>query len=521
MSLRRWTVVVIGAALLGGACSQGHSSASHTTTSSRETSSTGGVVPAPAGTPPEVARAANDWPLPDHDYSNSRATTTSRINKANVSQLRVAWRQAPQGLGQLTTSPLVLGDTVYFEDGNGVVFAINRTTGDVRWKSEATGFNIGPFGVAVGDGRVYAVRGSDGVLALDARTGANVWEHTLTPNKTTGIDIQPQLFNGQVLVATVPVSIGGIYIGGDHGVISALDAVTGEVKWSFDTVDSADLWGNPAVNSGGGAWYPLAVDPARGVAYAGIANPAPFPGTAKFPNGSSRPGPNLYTDSIVALDLVTGKLRWYQQVTPHDIFDRDQVHAMIARLPDGKDVVVSAGKSGVVLGVEPDSGKVLWRTPVGQHENDDLTALTGATIVAPGTYGGVLTPPATADGVVYLPVVNSPVTLRPDETAYFGADVTKGEGEIDAVDARTGAVKWTRTLPGNPLGGATVVNDLVFTALVDGTVLALDRDNGKVVWQYDAGGGVNGWMSVAGDTIVIPVGNGKPPAVLALSLPGS
>ncbi|MCU1459731.1 MAG: Cytochrome c class, partial [Actinomycetia bacterium] len=101
----------------------------------------------------------------------------------------------------------------------------------------------------------------------------------------------------------------------------------------------------------------------------------------------------------------------------------------------------------------------------------------------------------------------------------FGADVTKGEGEIDAVDARTGAVKWTRTLPGNPLGGATVVNDLVFTALVDGTLMALDRHDGKVVWSYDAGGGVNGWMSVAGDTIVIPVGSSSPPAVLALSLP--
>lgn len=473
----------------------------------------------PAGTPPEVARAANDWPLPDHDYANSRATTTSKITARNVAKLHVGWRQTPEGLGSLTTSPLVLGDTIYLEDGNATVFALDRASGDVRWKSESTGFNIGPYGVAVGDGRVYAVRGSDGVVAFDANTGKKVWERTLTPDKTTGIDIQPQLFNGQVLVSTVPVSIGGIYVGGDHGVISALDARTGQVRWSFDTVDSVDVWGNPAVNSGGGAWYPIAIDAPRGLAYAGIANPAPFPGTTEFPNGSSRPGPNLYTDSIVALDLKTGELRWYQQVTPHDIFDRDQVHAMVARLNDGTEVVISAGKSGVVLGVDPDRGKVRWRTNVGVHHNDELKALTGPTTVSPGTYGGVLTPPATADGVVYLPVVNAPVELQPNQTAYFGADVTKGDGEIDAVDARTGAVKWSRKLPGNPLGGTTVVNDLVFTALIDGTVLALDRDTGKIVWKYDAGSGINGWMSVAGDTIVLPVGNARPPAVLTLSLP--
>jgi glucose dehydrogenase len=501
------------ASLVVGACTSGKSDDTSSTTSG------GTVKTAPAGTPPEVAEAANDWPLPGHDYANTRSTQTSPITKRNVKQLRVKWREEPEGLGNMTTTPLVLGDTVYLEDGNGTVFALDRDSGEVRWKTEPTGFNIGPFGVAVGDGLVYAVRGSDGVIAFDADTGEKVWERKITPNKTTGIDIQPQVFDGQVLVSTVPISIGGIYVGGDHGVISALNARTGKVNWSFDTVDSADLWGNPDVNSGGGAWYPIAVDPKRGVAYAGIANPAPFPGTPEFPNGSSRPGQNLYTDSIVALDLKTGKLRWYRQVTEHDIFDRDQVHAMIARLANGKDVVISAGKSGVVLGVDPERGAELWRTPIGDHSNDDLEALTGPTTVAPGTYGGVLTPPATADGVVYLPMVNAPAELEPNKTAYFGADVMKGEGEVVAVDAGTGKVKWSQKLPGNPLGGTTVVNDLVFTALIDGTVMALDRETGAIVWKYQAGGDINGWMAVAGDTIFVPVGNARPPVMLALSLP--
>jgi outer membrane protein assembly factor BamB len=121
---------------------------------------------------------------------------------------------------------------------------------------------------------------------------------------------------------------------------------------------------------------------------------------------------------------------------------------------------------------------------------------------------------------VYLPVDDAPVTLKPDETAYFGADVSKGRGQVVAVDARTGKVEWQRRVPGQPLGGTTVVNDLVFTATLSGSIVALDRSNGKIVWRHKAPGGINGWMSVAGNTIVVPVGNARPPRLLALSLGG-
>ncbi len=498
--MRRWIVLLVGISLVLGLTAPA------------------GAAKAPDGTPAEVARARRAWPTPNHDYANTRATTTSPIRRRSVRDLDVRWEVSPDGLGSMTTSPLILGNTVYVSDQNGAVFALDRDSGDVRWKSEGTGFNIGPFGVAVGDGRLYALHASDGVVALDLKDGTELWTRKVTPNRSTGVDIQPQVFGGQVLVSSVPVSTGGIYAGGDHGVIYALDAKTGTVNWEFDTVDSPDLWGNPSVNSGGGAWYPPAIDSKRGVAYFGIANPAPFPGTAEFPNGSSRPGANLYTDSIVALDLKTGKLRWYHQVTSHDIFDRDQVHTLTVRLKNGGDVVVSAGKSGVVVGLAPKDGKVLWTTEVGRHHNDDLTSLPGPTEVSPGTYGGVLTPPAAAGGTVYLPVVDSPVTLKPNETAYFGADVSKGRGSVVAVNARTGKVQWQRRVPGQPLGGATVVNDLVFTAVLGGTIVALDRHTGKIVWRHKAPGGINGWMSVARDTIVVPVGNARPPKILALAL---
>jgi outer membrane protein assembly factor BamB len=152
---------------------------------------------------------------------------------------------------------------------------------------------------------------------------------------------------------------------------------------------------------------------------------------------------------------------------------------------------------------------------VGVHHNDKLTQLTGPTQIAPGTYGGAISPPATADDVVYVATVNEPVELKPDATAYFGAEMGKHDGELTAIDAHTGKVRWTVDVPGDPLGGATVVNDLVFTATVQGTILAYDRAHGDLVWKQKAAGGINGWMTAAGDELIVPVGSANPPRLVA------
>ena len=511
----------IALALVAAACSADTSRDAAPREGSAVASTTGGPTtteaPPPPGTPDELVQHAADWPTAGQDLLNTRAAAASGITADNVDELEETWRAGLEGAGALTTTPLVLGDTAYLQAGFGSVFAIDRETGDQRWASEPRGLNIGPFGVAVGDGHAYGMDAALGVVALDLADGAEAWVTDITATETTGVDIQPVIADGTVLASSVPITINGIYAPGDRGVVSALDAATGEVRWTFDTV-KGDLWGHPEVNSGGGVWYSPTVDLERRLVYAGVANPAPFPGTAEFPNGTSRPGRNLYNDSIVALDLDTGELQWFHQVTEHDIFDRDQVHTLMARLDDGTDVVVSAGKSGVVVGLDPDDGTVRWTTEVGHHENDDLTELDGPTVVAPGTYGGVLTPPSTADGVVYLATVDAPTELRPDETAYFGAPLGSEDGEITAVSADTGEVLWATDVPGDPLGATTVVNDLVLTALLDGTLLALDRDTGEIVWTGDAGGGVNGWMAVAGDEVFVPVGNANPPALLHLAL---
>ena len=411
---------------------------------------------------------ASEWPHPGGDLGNSRAAVGSSVDSSNVAGLTRAW-EVPSP-GSLTTAVVVVGDTIYMQDSRCIVTAIDRATGAVRWQSASVGFTIGPQGVSVGDGAVFATTPT-GAMALEQSNGQVRWKVELTDTPTEGVDAQPQYVAGRVLIATVPVSPRVQYQGGDRGVLYALDAKTGDIDWSFDTVASDDLWGNAEVNSGGGAWYPPAVDRTAGLVYWGVANPAPFPGTAEFPNGSSRPGRNLYTDSTVALSLKTGKLRWYRQAVAHDIFDQDFVHALIATTGSGdgaRRVVVGAGKGGQVLGMDPATGKLLWKTSVGVQENHDLKSLDGPTEVMPGTYGGVLTPPATADGVVYVATINAPATLEPDKTAYFGGSIGTQDGEVVAVDAATGKHRWDTKVPGDPMGGATVVNDLVFTGHLPG-----------------------------------------------------
>ena len=474
--------------------------------------------------PPEVAAAADDWPVAGRDYRNTRAVPESGITTATVEQLDVKWRAPLEGFGSVgnaATTPLILGDRVVVQSLDSTVRVFDRTNGEMQWERTVEGgINIGPNGVAVGYGRVYATKGMQEVFALALESGEELWSTEVVDTETAGIDIQPQVADGLVLVSTVPVSLGGIYTGGDRGMLVALDADTGEEVWRFDTVEGGEeLWGNPNVNSGGGAWYTPTVDVDAGIVYWGIANPAPFPGTEEFPNGSSRPGPNLYTDSVVALDLRSGELLWYRQVFPHDLLDRDHVHTMLVDTPDGT-TLVSTGKGGIVFGHDVETGEILWETPVGIHRNDDLRKLEGPTDVWPGTYGGVLTPPSSADGVVYVATLNAPTEMSPDVTRYIGSELGTAPGEVAAVDAENGELLWSTEVAGDPLGGATVIGDLVFTATYQGRIYALARATGEIVWEFEAPGGINGWPALAGDLLIWPIGMSDPAMLLALTPKG-
>jgi outer membrane protein assembly factor BamB len=182
-------------------------------------------------------------------------------------------------------------------------------------------------------------------------------------------------------------------------------------------------------------------------------------------------------------------------------------------------VLVSAGKGGVIVGHDVETGDIVWRTEVGVHRNDELTELDGPTEIWPGTFGGVITPPAAHDGVVYAATLNAPTELSPDIPAYIGSEIGTAPGEVAAVDAGTGELLWSTEVAGDPLGGATVVGDLVFTATFQGRLYALARDDGEIVWEREAPGGINGWPAVAGGEIFWPVGLSDPPTLLALRLP--
>jgi outer membrane protein assembly factor BamB len=477
--------------------------------------------------PSEIGDYQHDWPTANCAYDNTRATTDSLISRDNVPTLGLAWSIDITGIGEwggMASNPIILGDKVYCQDLKSNTYAIDLKSGELLWKKEYNLDSFGPNGPAIGWDKLFVPKGHYEVAALDLENGNELWSTRLSDIETLGIDIQLTAFNEMVYVSTVPgTSNADFYTGGNVGIIYALDQETGAVSWQFSTVDSEDVWGNPGINSGGGAWFPPAIDTGTGIMYWGIANPAPFPGTEDFPNGSSRPGPNLYSNSIVALDSRDGKLIWYNQVKPHDLFDLDFQGSPVLTSAqiNGREteIVIATGKLGKVYAFDRKSGEIYWQTPVGEHQNDDLTTLpTGTTRVSPGPLGGVTSPIAVANGTVYVPVVNVPGDFTPDKFVFETFDMGAGNGELVALDVNTGAPVWNAGFSSVNVGGATVVNDLVFTATLDGMIHALDAKTGEEVWSYQAQGGLNGWPAAAQDFILFPVGLGPSPKLLAFKL---
>jgi glucose dehydrogenase len=340
----------------------------------------------------------------------------------------------------------------------------------------------------------------------------------------------PGYHDGIVYVSTVPGNTKEFYKGEGVGVLWALEARTGAQLWHFDTVPQ-NLWssGNVSINSGGGLWYAPAFDE-HGSMYIGTGNPGPFPGTSQFPWGSSRPGPDLYTDSIVKLNASTGKLQWYYQLTPHDLYDHDLQDPPILATVGGRQVVLAAGKGGFVLALDAHSGKLLWKRSVGihnGHDEDNLYAmrheysrLKTPETVYPGELGGVIAPMATNGPTVFVPVVNHSVTITAQSETQENGPIG---GELVALDTATGHVKWVRKLPSAAFGAATAVNDLAFVTDFEGDLFALDADTGNVVWESKLPAGTNTGVAVSGNTLLAPAGlpeaQGQQAALVAYQLP--
>jgi outer membrane protein assembly factor BamB len=473
-------------------------------------SSTTGKASAVGVPPPEWAANAASWPAHNYDLSNTRATTRTPINSQTVAKLKEKWHfdlKGASAFGLFASTPISLNGTVYLQDLNSNVYALDRSSGKLEWKHAFNKPSIGPNGIAYGYGRIYGATETN-AFALDAKTGTLIWSRKLTRNNREGIDMAPQLYDNTVLFSTVPGNgLTSFYKGGALGVVWALDAATGKPKWTFNTIsDGAKLWGNPKVNSGGGLWYPPAVD-SQGRVFLSVANPAPLYGTPKFPNGSSRPGPDLYTDSLVALDGQTGKLLWWRQAIAHDVRDYDLMIPTILTTATVQgaptEIVLVAGKMGKAYAYRADNGKRLWTLSVGKHQNDTGPLPRKVVTVFPGDLGGVETPMALAGNRLFVPWLNFPT--RGSASGISGASVSfkTGRGGLTAVNAATGKVLWQRTLPSMDFGAATVANDVVFTSTYAGTIYAFDTATGKTLWTKKAPAGINSFPAIDGDTLLV------------------
>jgi outer membrane protein assembly factor BamB len=467
--------------------------------------------------PPELTTAADDWPGPMGNLSGTRANLASAIDSGNVDQLRVAWTypiSAHAMWGALATSTLIVGDTVLVQDTASNVYALDRATGQVRWEHRYDSPTGGPNGLAVGYGMVYGTTGDDaGAFALDLATGDQVWRVQLANNPATSTDMAPLVYDNTVYVSTTPCTSQVCYQGGQRGILYALDATSGVTLWSFDTTTD-NLWGNPRLNSGGGLWNPPSVDD-EGNLYFGTGNAGPWPGVVvdgtPYPSGSSRPGANDYASSLVSLDP-NGAVRWHLNAAPHDLFDHDfQLTPVLATVQiDGKpaDQAVGSGKVGSVIAVERASGRIVWQTEIGRHENDDLRAIpAGETVdVYPGGWGVAEAPMAYAEGRIFVPILESGQQFTATSQGDSLEPINAIKGAVVALDAATGAIDWQTDVGAMNVCGLTVASDVVFTMALNGILRALDTTTGKELWRYQAAAGCNGSPAIAGDSLVVPAG---------------
>jgi len=421
------------------------------------------------------------------------------------------------GFGAITSNPVIRGNVVYLQDSRSSVYAVDVRSGALIWKDTIKAPNDGPNGVSISGARLYGATDTT-VFALDAASGRRLWSRRLVGPLEQFIGITPVVDRGRVYVSTQG------FVPGGRGKLYALDALTGRVLWHFQTIKLP--WPHPASSGGGGAWNQVSVDE-RGNVYAGIANPDPWGGSRAHPNGGLFPGPALYTDSLVVLDGATGRLLWYDQVTPHDVRDYDFQASPILATVGGRPAVFGAGKGGIVVAWDRGAHTRLWSKPVGLHLNDLGPLPTNTTKVCPGLLGGVLTPMAYASGRLFVPVVE----LCSEESAVTSKDAfarppSQATGTVYALDAASGETVWKAAVGSAPFGCATVARDAVIVPTYDGRVRAFATADGRMLWRARLRAGNNSCPAIGKDVLIVAGGAPHPriahpvTEVVAYGLPG-
>ena len=469
----------------------------------------------PLGTGPSPAELSQpdsaDWLYHTGNYAGTRYSRLSQITKSNAGRLQVACAYQLGVLETFYAGPVVYHGTMYLST-SGVTVALDAATCHERWrhtwKPKDKALWPNNRGVAIENG--YVVRGTaDGyLLALDAADGKLLWARQIAkPDSGATITMPPLIFQDLVIIGPAG-SENNI-----QGWIGAFRLADGAPVWRFNTVPrpgepGANTWKKiPGVPSGGGAvWTPLSLDAARGELYVGVTNPAP-----DLP-AHLRPGNNLYTNAVVALDVRTGKLRWYDQLVPSDFHDWDltQVSPLIRANVNGaeRDLIITSGKDGLLHALDRETHARLYETAVTTRRNVDAPLTREGTVACPGVLGGVeWNGPAynPTTGLLYVPAVDFcfKFALAPDDSVHYtlgelytGGTATPASdprGWLTAVDARDGTVRWRYHSPAPMVAAVTTTaGGLVFTGEQTGDFIAFDATGGSELYRFYTGGGLFG-----------------------------
>lgn len=466
------------------------------------------------------------WLTYSGTYAAHRFSALDQITPANVARLRPVWAYQVREPGPVQATPLVADGVMYVTEAKSRVVALDLRTGRPLWRFEpqvpkdvnVIGFGPSNRGVALLDQNVYVGTLDAHLVALDATSGAVRWDVTVADNKLGyAISSAPLAIDGRIVIG---VSGGEA---GIRGFLDAYDARTGQRVWRFDTIPGPgepgnESWGGESWKTGGGpTWLTGAFDPELNLLYWGIGNPGPDW------NGDSRPGDNLYTCSLVALDATTGRRRWHFQFTPHDTHDWDsnQIPVLLDSTVAGRPrkLVALANRNGFYYLLDRATGEFLSGTPYAKQTWAKGLDGRGRPIVIPGlepSEKGTLVWPSLQGatnwfspaydakaGLFYVsvremgsyyhkgeakyapgaPFMGGGETLRPGEEAY---------GAVRALDAATGSLRWEfRLMSPSWSGVMATAGGLVFGGTNEGNAYALDAGTGKPLWEFQTGGACN------------------------------
>lgn len=480
-----------------------------------------------------AARTAREgWLTHGRDWSNQRYAPVVEIDRQTVPRLEKLWqhklRLLPMGSGgRMESTPVVLDDLLIYTDADNSVIAIDTRTGSEHWRYHP---KLGPMalccgvvnrGVAIYGDRVYLATSDARVVALDRRDGSVEWEvKAAEPAKGYSFTMAPLAADGKIIVG----ASGGEF--GIRGFVDAYDPGTGKRIWRFWTVPSPDQGGwygrwsqttpdgerlprNIAQEKrdsaryvdawrqgGASVWATPAYDPELGVLIVGTGNPSGVEGVLP-------PGDNLYSTSLIAIDIATGRMKWYYQMVPHNLWDYDAssppVLFDVAAGDSTVPAVGHAGKTGWVYILDRRTGKPIRRSdPFIPQENIFPTPTRKGTPASPGDRGGSNWPPlaySRATGLLYVLGSYVPMLFVLDSAQKEGEAFTNAVfktipgretfGTITALDVNTGKIRWQRKTPRHLRysGALATEGGLVFFGDAEGWLNALDAETGASLWR--------------------------------------